>query len=195
MADSDSPVPIGGLIAGKLRVEAVLGTGGMGVVVEATHLDLEQRVAVKFMRAEHADSSEAAARFLQEARAAVRLQSEHVARVFDVDRLPSGEPYMVMELLRGRDLGALLRSRGGGLPVHVAIDYILQACAAISEAHALGIIDRAKDAIDEDSKLGGGACAPHAVFANLDPFLAIVNPIHDATTVLQCFPHSEGTQS
>src|SRR3954447_1577548 len=108
----------GDLLAGKYRVERVLGQGGMGVVVAATHIHLEQLVALKFIRHGALEGDEAVLRFLREARAAVRLKSEHVARVFDVGTLESGEPYMVMEYLEGQDLHAI--SKRGQLPVEEA---------------------------------------------------------------------------
>ncbi len=133
---------IGGqLIAGKYRIERVLGRGGMGVVVAAHHIVLDQVVAIKFLLPEALDSAEAVARFEREARAAVKIQSEHVARVTDVGRLENGAPYMVMELLRGRDLDVLLRERGP-LPLTDVADYVLQAGEAIAEAHGLGIVHR-----------------------------------------------------
>jgi len=129
------------LIAGKYQVEKVLGAGGMGVVVAALHLDLERRVAIKLMLPEVASHADSAARFLREGKAAVRLKSEHVARVLDVGRLDTGVPYMVMELLEGADLSDLLQARGP-LPVHEAVDYILQASEAVAEAPAVGIVHR-----------------------------------------------------
>ena len=85
------PYPPGTVLAGKYRVERLLGKGGMGWVVVATHLQLEQRVALKFMHADHAgEHPDAVARFIREARAAARIQSEHVARVFDVGTLENG---------------------------------------------------------------------------------------------------------
>lgn len=135
------PVSIGDVLAGKYRVEGVLGAGGMGVVVAATHVHLDQRVALKFLLPESLESEQVVARFKREARAAVRLRSEHVARVIDVGELTSGAPYMVMELLEGRDLGDLI-TEDGPQPVEKAVDYVLQACEAVAEAHALGIIHR-----------------------------------------------------
>jgi serine/threonine-protein kinase len=137
----DLPVAVGDLVAGKFRVERVLGVGGMGVVVEALHLDLNRRVALKFMLGEAVGCSEAVERFLREGRAAARLQSEHVARVLDVGRLDSGEPYMVMELLQGHDLAQYL-TQNGPVPVALAVSLVLQACEAIAEAHAAGIVHR-----------------------------------------------------
>ncbi len=136
-----SPVREGDLLADKYRVEKVLGSGGMGVVVAARHIHLGQRVAVKLLSQEAASNSEAVARFIREARAAVRIQSDHVARVMDVESLPNGIPFMVMEYLVGRDLGGIAR-KSKGLPIEEAIDYVLQASIAIAEAHAIGIIHR-----------------------------------------------------
>jgi eukaryotic-like serine/threonine-protein kinase len=80
-------------------------------------------------------------RFLREGRTAVKIRNEHVARVMNVDRTADGRPYMVMEYLEGLDLGTLVRRRGP-LEVVVAVDYVLQACEALAEAHALGIVHR-----------------------------------------------------
>jgi serine/threonine protein kinase len=129
------------VLAGKYRVERVLGVGGMGVVVAATHLQLDQPVALKFLLPEAVANAEAASRFLREARNAVKLKSEHVARVIDVGTLDTGAPYIVMEYLEGCDLAGLL-SQHRALPIPVAVDYVLQACDAIAEAHSLGIVHR-----------------------------------------------------
>src|SRR5450432_3573866 len=134
-------VAAGEFLAGKYRIERVLGQGGMGVVVAAHHLVLDQVVAIKFLLPEALRSAEAVARFEREARAAVKIQSEHVARVTDVGRLETGAPYMVMELLRGLDLGDLLQQKGPQ-PLEDVADYILQAGEAIAEAHGLGIVHR-----------------------------------------------------
>lgn len=131
----------GDIIAGKLQVEDVLGRGGMGVVVAARHVALGRRVAVKFLLPEALRVPDARERFLREARAAVAIQSEHVARVLDVGSLDDGAPYMVMEFLAGTDLGKRIK-RGGPLAVDDAIDFVLQAGEAIAEAHALGIVHR-----------------------------------------------------
>src|SRR3954449_73301 len=100
-AVSELPVRPADVISGKYRVERVLGQGGMGFIVEATHLQLEERVAIKLLREDFAGEEEFKARFLREARAAIKIRSEHVARVFDVGALESGAPYIVMELLTG----------------------------------------------------------------------------------------------
>jgi len=137
----DAPVTEGEILAGKYRVERVLGVGGMGVVVAAHHLQLDKRVALKFLLPEAATNAEVVARFAREARAAVKIESEHVARVIDVGSLESGAPYMVMEYLVGSDLAQRLAEHGA-IPIEDAIDYLLQACEAIAEAHAAGIVHR-----------------------------------------------------
>jgi serine/threonine-protein kinase len=135
------PVALGAVLAGRYRVERVIGVGGMGVVAAATHLQLDQPVAIKFLQPDALSSPDVVARFMREARAAVRIKSEHVARVLDVGALESGAPYMVMERLEGSDLAALLRAKGR-LSIDIAIDYTLQALEAIAEAHSLGIVHR-----------------------------------------------------
>src|SRR5262249_40489676 len=122
----------GDILAGKYRIDRILGQGGMGLVVAAHHTTLRQKVAVKFLLREAAKRGDATERFLREARAAVSIQSEHVARVTDVGTLDDGAPYMVMEFLSGADLGEILKERGP-LPIEEAVDYILQACEAIAE--------------------------------------------------------------
>ncbi len=132
---------VGDVIAGKYAVEGVLGVGGMGVVVAARHLGLQTTVAIKFLLPEMLAHAETVSRFEREARAAVRITSEHVARVLDVGTLETGAPYMVMEFLQGSDLSQWLAQRGP-LRVEQAVDFVLQACVAIAEAHALGIVHR-----------------------------------------------------
>lgn len=140
-SQTDMPVALGDVLAGKYRVDAVLGVGGMGIVVAATHLQLEQKVALKFLLPAAIQSPEAVERFLREGRAAVRLKSQNVAKVTDVGTLENGAPYMVMEFLHGADLAAVMAERGL-LPVAEAVSYVLQACEAIAEAHSLGIVHR-----------------------------------------------------
>jgi serine/threonine-protein kinase len=146
----DSPVPAamlpvglreGDVLAGRYRIEHVVGKGGMGVVVAAHHLELEGRVAIKFLSPEALSAPEAVARFDREIRAAARLKSEHVARVHDAGKLADGGRYMVLEFLDGEDLAARVR-RQGPLEPSLAVRYLLQACAAVLEAHGLGIVHR-----------------------------------------------------
>ena len=131
----------GAMIAGKYKIEKVLGEGGMGVVVAARHVDLDQRVAIKFLLP-HALADEAVvARFAREARAAAKIQSPHVAKVMDVGKLEDGSPYMVMEYLEGEDLESRVQ-RERTLPITEAVSIMLQACEAMAEAHSAGIVQR-----------------------------------------------------
>src|SRR5580704_12902797 len=98
----------------------------MGIVVAATHLGLEQEVAIKFLLPEALRSKVAVERFLREAKVAAKVRSEHVARVHDVGRLDGGVPYIVMEHLEGVDLGKLIRE-GGALRLDEACEIALQA--------------------------------------------------------------------
>ena len=138
---SGLPVAIGDVLDGKYRVLRVLGKGGMGVIVAAVHVELGHRVALKFLLKSAVQNEEVVARFAREARAAAMLQNEHATRVLDIGRLPSGQPYMVLELLDGSDLGAHV-ARNGPLPIEEAVSYVLEACEAIAEAHSLGIVHR-----------------------------------------------------
>ena len=139
-AMTDTPVELGSILAGRYRVEEVLGRGQRGVVIAATHNGLNRRYAIKFLAGNRA-GVEVHERFLREARAAVQLESQHVTRVFDVGTLDDGAPYMVMELLRGCDLSDVLRDRGR-LPIEEAVGHVVQACEAIGEAHRAGIVHR-----------------------------------------------------
>jgi serine/threonine protein kinase len=131
----------GEVLVGKYRVERVLGAGGMGMVVAAHHIQLDEKVALKFLLPGVVHSDESVTRFLREARAAVKIKSEHVARVSDVGQLENGAPYIVMEYLEGCDLSAWLKDRGP-LPFAQAVDFVLQSCEALADAHALGIVHR-----------------------------------------------------
>jgi hypothetical protein len=131
----------GDVVAGKYRIESVIGTGGMGVVLGAHDTSLGRRVAIKFLAPHKARNDDANARFVREARAAASIQSEHVVRVFEVGTLPTGASYIVMEHLAGGDLAQILGSRGA-LPIDEAVDYLLEACEAIGEAHNRGIVHR-----------------------------------------------------
>jgi serine/threonine-protein kinase len=142
LARRDNAIRAGDVIGEKYVVERVIGQGGMGIVLAARHAELQQRVAVKVLPDSQADDGEMVERFMREARAAARLKSEHAVKVIDVGRRKrSGAPYIVMELLQGEDLGALVE-RGGQLAIPDAVDFVLQACEAVAEAHALGIIHR-----------------------------------------------------
>lgn len=131
----------GQVLAGRYRVDRILGQGGMGMVVSAVHIQLKTPVAIKILKRDAAMFPDAAARFLREARAAANLNNEHVARVTDFGTLDDGAPFLVMEYLEGKDLAALLEVNGA-LPVDQAVDYLLQACEALAKAHVLGIVHR-----------------------------------------------------
>ena len=131
----------GATIADKFLIERHIGEGGLGVVVAAKNLLLDQTVAIKYLRPNALANPAVGERFLREARLAAKIRSEHVAHVYDVGTLPDGSPYMVMEYLAGTDLGRQL-SASGPLPVDRAVDYVLQACEALAEAHIAGIVHR-----------------------------------------------------
>jgi eukaryotic-like serine/threonine-protein kinase len=141
LSNTDLPRP-GDVLVGKYRIERVVGEGGMGVVFAARHEALDKVVAVKVLLAGAAKGDGVVERFVREAQAAARLQSEHVARVLDAGSLENDIPFIVMEYLEGCDLEELLKIGGGALPATDACDYILQALAAMAQAHAVGIIHR-----------------------------------------------------
>jgi eukaryotic-like serine/threonine-protein kinase len=144
MTDSEQArqsVNLGDVIAGKYRIECVLGSGGMAVVLAATQLDLDRLVAIKLMRAELAEHAGAVQRMLLEAKLTARFRSEHICKVLDVGTLPEGAPYVVMEYLDGSDFCTLL-AQGRVFGVEEAVDFMLEACEAIAEAHAANIVHR-----------------------------------------------------
>src|SRR5439155_2652113 len=110
-----APLAAGEILADKYKVERVIRVGGMGVVVAAKHIELDHRVAIKFLLGDTAKNPDAIARFAREARARAKLRSENVVRVTDVGALESGAPYMIMEFLEGNDLAERLRTSG---PLH-----------------------------------------------------------------------------
>src|SRR5262249_35100337 len=137
---SKAMLQVGSIVGGRFRIERILGQGGMGVVAVATHLQLEQPVAIKVLHEATHEDADLVARFLREAQASARLRSDHVCKVFDVGRFDDGAPYIVMELLEGSDLQGVIAA--GALPIATAVDFVLQACVAIAEAHARGIVHR-----------------------------------------------------
>jgi serine/threonine-protein kinase len=132
---------IGEVIAGKYRLQKVAGEGGMGIVYAAEHLVLKQRVAVKVLLPNAASSEAVVERFAREARAAAKINSEHVARVLDAGSLSSGAPFLVMEYLEGCDLEELLELQKS-LSVTEVVDYLVQALEGLAHAHAVGIVHR-----------------------------------------------------
>lgn len=141
-------------------MDGIIGEGGMGVVCMATHLVLNQRVAIKFLRREAMVDQDAVHRFVREAQAAAKIQSEHVVRVQDVAMLPDGTPYIVMEYLEGELLATILSTRGA-LPVREAIKYALQTCEALAETHAAGIVHG--DLKPENIYIAGSGDGPRRV--------------------------------
>jgi eukaryotic-like serine/threonine-protein kinase len=139
--DITGPVRVGDIVADKYQIERTLGVGGMGVVVAARDQVLDRRVAIKFLLPKLAGSDTSVQRFVREARAATRLNSEHVVRLLEIEKLPSGTPFFVMEYLEGSDLRALLRERGA-VSSTLAVDYMLQALQAVAEGHVKGIVHR-----------------------------------------------------
>jgi serine/threonine-protein kinase len=134
-------VAIGTTICGKYRIESVIGSGAMGVVVAARHLELEERVALKFIRPHMQGDPGVVSRFAREAKASVRITSDHVVKVLDIGTAERFGPFIVMEYLEGQDLAQRLTQRGPLSP-RVACEYAMQACEALALAHSLGITHR-----------------------------------------------------
>jgi hypothetical protein len=137
------PVESGDVLKGRFLIERRIGSGGMGVVYGGRHLELDQAIAIKFLFAD--DPERDVRRFLKEARAIASLDSPHVARVLDAGVMETRRggivPFIVMEQLKGSDLEAFLALRGK-LPVAEAVEYLIQACFGVAEAHAAGIVHR-----------------------------------------------------
>jgi serine/threonine-protein kinase len=133
----------GEVIDGKYQIEKMLGEGGMGAVAKAIHLLRRAPVALKFMSPHFVAFPGAVDRFLNEGVAASQIVSDHVVQVYDLGKLPSGAPYMVMEYLEGKDLAELLQQEGRpGLPVDRAIHFVLQILRGLQNAHSAGIVHR-----------------------------------------------------
>jgi serine/threonine-protein kinase len=148
MADENAALmrelTIGTTIDAKYRVDAIIGKGAMGVVLAATHIHLKERVALKFlsMRA-HAHGKDFHSRFQREAQVSAKLRNEHITRVIDVGTWREKIPFMVMDLLEGDDLRRTLKQAPEGrLPAPIALDYIVQVCEGLAEAHSHGIVHR-----------------------------------------------------
>ncbi|MDX2024066.1 MAG: serine/threonine-protein kinase [Deltaproteobacteria bacterium] len=142
-AELDTPLPAqpGVVIAGKYQVLDVLGSGGMGTVVSARHIDMGHLVAIKFLRPQYAARAASLERFQREAAAAASVQSEHVVRVYDTGILDDGARYLVMEHLAGLSLDEMIVNEGH-LPIGLVIDLCVQACSGLAAAHAVGIVHR-----------------------------------------------------
>ena len=162
------------MLADKYEILEPLGSGGMGQVFRARHRQLKRLVAIKLLSHDLADS-EAVARFLREARAVARIGGPHVAHVMDADVLSNGQPFIVMEYLQGRDLGAWIAG-SGRLPVAQAVDFVLQALEAIAEAHAQQIVHRD---IKPANLFATRTAAGDTLIKVLDFGLAKTNPAFD----------------
>jgi eukaryotic-like serine/threonine-protein kinase len=141
MSDRGGPIDVGSTVAEKLRVVRVMGEGGMGAVYEVEHLITKTRQALKLLHPRYVAQPGARERFLREASASGRIKSPHIVEALDAGVLPSGEPYLVMELLQGRPLNAVLE-REGPLSLECAADVAAQAADGIQAAHNAGIIHR-----------------------------------------------------
>ena len=142
----ERPVLVGQLVDGKYLVESVVGEGGMGVIYAARHVQLEQRVALKFLAGVGLHFAEGIERFAREARVAAKIASDHAVRILDVGALDRGpgfpeSPYIVMELLEGEDLATVIH-RDGPIDIALAVQHVLQASEALAELHANGVVHR-----------------------------------------------------
>ncbi len=138
--ENDQGLVPGAILADKYLIEREIGRGGIGVIVSAHHMQLDQRVAIKYLQRKVLGNVTVIERFAREARLAAKIRSDHVVRVHDVAADPGLGPYIVMEYLEGNDLGHVVEA--GPLPIADAVDYVIQACDALAEAHALGIVHR-----------------------------------------------------
>ncbi len=138
---TSTPLCQGLVVADKLEIVRLLGEGGMGAVYEVEHRYTKHRRALKMLHASFARSPEVVARFLREASAAGRIGSPHIVETHDAGHLPGGEPYLVMDLLRGKPLDAIIE-RFGQLPIGYTIEALCQACTGVQAAHDAGIVHR-----------------------------------------------------
>jgi serine/threonine-protein kinase len=137
----DTPFEPGEVVGGRYRIERIVACGGMGVIVAARHIELEEMVAIKFLKGEFAAKPEVVGRFAREAKAAAKIKCEYTATVHDVGISPERGPYIVMEYLEGEDLEHVLAA-DGRMPFALAAELIMQAGEALANAHAKGIIHR-----------------------------------------------------
>ncbi len=139
--ESELVALVGTTVAGKYRVDRLIGRGGMGAVFQATNVAIGKRVALKFLDHEAAKNREACQRFQREAEAAGMAESAHIVQIFDSGVTEAGLPFLVMELLTGEDLRACLR-REGRLSVPSALRIVNQVLRALVRAHEAGIVHR-----------------------------------------------------
>src|SRR4051794_12072589 len=136
---ADDPA-LGKVIAGRYRLEARIGEGGMGIVYRARHVLIDRVVAVKLIRPDLRGETHLRAWMLREARAANRVDHAHIIDIHDIGETEDGELYLVMEYLVGTPLSAELAR--GPMPIARAVDILEQMCAALARAHDLGVVHR-----------------------------------------------------
>ena len=139
--EQDEERRVGETLAGKYKLEALLGAGAMGAVYRATNVAIGRAVAIKVLRPEHGKNAEIVERFLREARAANIVRHPNVVDVLDIGRDDAGSPFIVQELLEGEDLSAYV-ARSGRVPVPSALDLLLPVVEAVEFAHARGVVHR-----------------------------------------------------
>src|SRR5689334_11675340 len=132
---------VGATVAGKYHIDRLIGRGGMGAVFQATNAAIGKRVALKFLRAQSGQDTDAAMRFQREAQAASLAESPHIVQIFDSGRSEHGLSFLVMELLTGEDLRERLR-REKRLEPEAAVRIGVQVLKALRQAHAAGIVHR-----------------------------------------------------
>jgi serine/threonine-protein kinase len=131
----------GTVLGGKYRILRKIGSGGIGAVYAAEHIALGSQVAIKVLRGAAAADAAEIARLRREAQVQVSIEHPNVVRVFDLDQMPDGSIYVVMELLRGYSLAERLRERGPVAPGE-GIPVFRQVCHALDAAHRLGVVHR-----------------------------------------------------
>jgi serine/threonine-protein kinase len=138
----DDAINPGDVFLGRYRIRAILGRS-RGLLVEAEHTEIEQRVVLRILPASKLDAVKLA-RFRRETRTLAKLESEHVARILDVGKMPDGGVYFARQFLEGMDLAAYVKAHNP-LPLAEAVQLVLQAAEAVSEAHARRVIVRNLD--------------------------------------------------
>ena len=142
MKNEPDPGALEGQILGKkFLVRRLIGSGGMGSVYEVEHVVTKRVGALKLLHESYASVGAVVERFLREASAAGRIGNRHIVETYDAGELPTGEPYIFMELLVGRSVREVIASRGR-LGFEEARDVVLQAVEGLAAAHAAGIVHR-----------------------------------------------------
>ena len=169
-----------GRVLGKYQLIRHLGSGGMGAVYEATHVEAGKRVALKVLGPNLTADAHARSRFLREAAAASKIQHPHVVNVIDFGA-GDGIPFIVMQFLRGEDLRSLLDRHPRGLPIPDLVDVMLAVCAGVAAAHQAGVIHR--DLKPHNIFLSRGSAAEEVVPKVLDFGIAKVESALDASNL------------